>query len=189
MDACLQHSPRQVLFAVSGVGVRTVTALLAQLQLYVAIETDVDRCIVGGHYQDLHIVADDIARLGGRISVLPVMAASHTPLMDAAVLPFAEKLRQQLTTDPLLPVLSGRSGQAVTKKEQAVSLLSRQMAQTIRWDACMDACAEHRITAALELGPGSALSRMLRARHPQIACRSVSEFHSLKGVVNWLQRL
>ncbi|MQQ99684.1 acyltransferase domain-containing protein [Glaciimonas soli] len=189
MDVCAQQSPRQVLFAVSGIEVCAVATLVAPLQLYVAIEIDVDSCIVGGYYHDLRIITDDIIRLGGRINVLPVTVASHTPLMNAAVAPFAEELRTQLCCDPQLPVLSGLSGEIVTKKEQAVSVLSSQIAQTIHWNACMDACAEHRITAALELGPGAALSRMLQARHPHIACRSVSEFRTLQGVLNWLERL
>ena len=44
------------------------------------------------------------------------------------------------------------------------------------------------VTIALELGPGAALSRMLRGRHPQIACRSVAEFRSIDGVLKWLER-
>jgi [acyl-carrier-protein] S-malonyltransferase len=66
--------------------------------------------------------------------------------------------------------------------------LSRQIAEPIRWKDCMDACAEAGATVALELGPGAALSRMLQARHPGIACRAVSEFRSLGGVRAWLER-
>jgi [acyl-carrier-protein] S-malonyltransferase len=189
MDACLQAASPQVLFAVSGVAVRALAALLAQHHLYVAIETAADSCIAGGLVRDMHLAADEIAQLGGRIRVLPVTVASHTPLMNGAVLPFAQQLRQEFSADPQLPVLSGLSGQALTKKEQAIAVLSQQLAQTIHWDACLDACAEQGITAALELGPGAALSRMLQERHPQIACRSVSEFRSLQGVRGWLQRL
>lgn len=189
MDACLEDAPRQVLFAVSGIAVRAVATLLAQHSLHVAIETDSDSCIAGGFYHDMHLVSDEIARLGGRISVLPVTVASHTPLMNAAVAPFGHQLQEHFLMDPALPVLSGLDGQMLAKKEQAITALSQQMAHTIRWTACMDACAEHGITAVLELGPGAALSRMLGARHPHIACRSVSEFRSLQGVVNWLQRL
>ena len=189
MDACLQAASPQVLFAVSGVALRAITVLLAQHRLYVAIETAADSCIAGGLARDMHLAANEIAQLGGRIRVLPVTVASHTPLMDGAVLPFAQQLRQEFSADPQLPVLSGLSGQALTKKEQAITVLSQQLVQTIRWDACLDACAEQGITAALELGPGAALSRMLQERHPQIACRSVSEFRSLQGVAGWLQRL
>lgn len=192
MDACLQPASPQVLFAVSGITGNIggkLAALLAPYRLYVAIETDADSCIAGGLAQDMHAAASEIERLGGRIRVLPVSVASHTPLMDDAVLPFAQQLRQQFSIDPPVPVLSGLSGQVLTKKEQAITVLSQQLVQTIRWGDCMDACAEQGITAALELGPGVALSRMLQARHPHIACRSVSEFRSLQGVRDWLQRL
>ncbi|MEB0233328.1 malonyl CoA-ACP transacylase, partial [Undibacterium sp. 10I3] len=67
--------------------------------------------------------------------------------------------------------------------------LMRQLTQPIDWTACMDACVEQGITVVLELGPGAALSRMLRVRHPEIACRSVSEFRSLAGIRQWLDRL
>jgi [acyl-carrier-protein] S-malonyltransferase len=189
MDACLQAAAPQVLCAVSGMAVRTLNAMLAPRNLYLAIETDADSCIVGGLARDLALAASEIERLGGKIRQLPVTVASHTPLMDGAVEPFLQQLRPQFSADPQVPVLSGLSGQAVSKKEQAITVLSRQLAQTIRWSDCMDACAEQGVTAALELGPGAALSRMLQARHPQIACRSISEFRSLRGVAGWLQRL
>ncbi|WP_211451585.1 ACP S-malonyltransferase [Collimonas antrihumi] len=189
MDACLQPASSQILFAVSGIAASKLAALLAPYRLYVAIETDADSCIAGGLAQDMHAATSEIERLGGTIRVLPVTVASHTPLMDHAVLPFAQQLRQQFSIDPPVPVLSGLSGQVLTKKEPAITVLSQQLAQTIRWSDCMDACAEQGITAALELGPGAALSRMLQARHPHIACRSVSEFRSLQGARSWLQRL
>lgn len=189
MDACLQPQAPQALFAVSGIALRPLASLLASQRLHVAIETDADSCIVGGLQQDLQSATAEIERLGGKITLLPVTVASHTPLMAAAVAPFADRLRQQLTLDPALPLLSGLDAQLLTKKEQAIETLSQQLAHTIHWSACMDACAERGVTAALELGPGAALSRMLAARHPHIACRSVSDFRSLQGVVSWLQRL
>lgn len=189
MDGCLQPQAPQALFAVSGIGLRPLAALLASQRLHVAIETDADSCIVGGLQQDLLNATAEIERLGGKITLLPVTVASHTPLMAAAVTPFAELLRQQTLLDPSLPLLAGLNAQVLNRKEQAIATLSQQLAHTIHWNACMDACAERGVTVALELGPGAALSRMLAARHPHIACRSVSEFRSLQGIVNWLQRL
>lgn len=189
MDSCLQPQAPQTLFAVSGIGLRPLAALLASQRLHVAIETDADSCIVGGLQHDLLNATAEIERLGGKITLLPVTVASHTPLMAAAVAPFAELLRQQTLLDPSLPLLAGLNAQVLNRKEQAIATLSQQLAHTIHWNACMDACAERGVTVALELGPGAALSRMLAARHPHIACRSVSEFRSLQGIVNWLQRL
>ena len=86
------------------------------------------------------------------------------------------------------PVLSGIGAAPISDKARAVETLSRQLSETILWSDCMDAAAEAGITVALELGPGAALARMLQARHPQIACRSVADFRSLDGIVSWLDR-
>jgi [acyl-carrier-protein] S-malonyltransferase len=41
-------------------------------------------------------------------------------------------------------------------------------------------------TVFLELGPGSALSRMATELLPGAAARSVAEFRSLKGIAAWV---
>ena len=87
-----------------------------------------------------------------------------------------------------IPVLAGINAEKVTEPATIRSSLLAQLTQTIHWHACMDALAESGISYVLELGPGSALSRMLQARYPQIACRSIADFRSLEGVVHWIQR-
>jgi [acyl-carrier-protein] S-malonyltransferase len=104
------------------------------------------------------------------------------------VAPFAQALAAASFHEPACPVLSGIGADAVTSKARAVETLSRQLSETIVWSDCMDAAAEAGITVALELGPGAALARMLQARHPQIACRSVADFRSLDGIVAWVAR-
>jgi [acyl-carrier-protein] S-malonyltransferase len=188
MDACLQTTPQQALVAISGLAVRSAGEILRQHDFHVAIETGEDSFIAGGPAALLMELQRTIVVSGGRASVLPVEVASHTPFMRPAVAPFAAKLRQQRFLDPQVPVLSGICAEPICQSEQAIAHLSRQIAETIVWRHCMDACAEAGVTVALELGPGAALSRMLHARHPQIECRSVADFRSLDGVKNWLAR-
>jgi [acyl-carrier-protein] S-malonyltransferase len=112
--------------------------------------------------------------------------ASHTSLLAAAVDPL-RTLMQAHAVSPTLPLLAGVTGAAVHDGLEAAALLARQTANTIRWTDCLDAMLEARIDVALELGPGNALSRMLRERHPGIACRSVADFRSVKGIVSWVE--
>lgn len=188
MDGCMKTVPSQALIAVSGLAAQSARALLQSYDFYIAIETDEDSFIAGGPAGRLSEVQDRIATSGGHITVLPVEVASHTPFMRPAVAPFAEELRRRRFIDPRVPVLSGISAEMIYQPEKALSHLSRQIAETIMWKDCMDACAEAGITVALELGPGAALSRMLHARHPQIECRSVADFRSLDGIKKWLAR-
>lgn len=187
MDACLEHEPQQGLLSVSGIAVADVAAILQQHRVYVAIETGFDSVIAGGRSADLASAQAACAAAGARTGILPVGIASHTPLMKAALAPFAAALNAAAFTDPAMPVLAGISAQELRGKDEAQASLVQQLSTTIRWSACMDACAERGIAVALELGPGSALSRMMRERQPHIECRSLADFRSLAGALKWLQ--
>lgn len=127
-----------------------------------------------------------VQKAGGETTPLPVQVASHTPLMAGAVQPVLELLRGCRFGAPAMPVLAGISGEPVTSAGSAQNALSRQVAEPIRWDDCMDAIAEAGMDTVLELGPGAALARMFRARHPQIACRSVADFRTVEGLRRWV---
>ncbi len=188
MDACLAEHPGQALLALSGLGSKRLEELATAHAFHISIETGDDACIAGGPAQAAQALESAVIEVGGRCTLLPVEVASHTPYMRDAVEPFAEVLRQAEFGHMTAPVLAGISATAVGGKEQAVEQLSRQMAEKIRWVACMDACAEAGITYALELGPGSALSKMMQARHPHINTRSVADFRTLDGIRKWLDR-
>lgn len=188
MDACLQDAPRQALVALSGIASRGAAAIASAHGFYPAIETAEDSLIVGGPLDAREALLQACAAAGGRATALPVEVASHTPFMANAVAPFAKLLRGQGWHAPQAPVISGISAEPIHVKEKAIDHLSRQLAEPIRWREGMDALAEAGVTVALELGPGAALARMLQARHPGIACRSVTDFRSLDGVRAWLEK-
>ncbi|WP_020653038.1 ACP S-malonyltransferase [Massilia niastensis] len=188
MDACLQHTPAQALVAISGLPQGALRAALGQAGYDVAIETGEDSFIAGGRADRADALQHALQALGARASRLPVEVASHTPFMAGAVAPLVAELQACRFGNPQAPVLSGISAERIVRRDQAIDHLSRQLAQTILWKDCMDAIAEAGVTVALELGPGAGLARMLQARHPQIATRSVADFRSLAGVAAWLQR-
>lgn len=187
MDDCAGAGGQHGMLAVSGMRMDHLKTLLADRGLHVAIETGEDSAVVGGLRQDLQRLEELAAGSGARAQFLPVAVASHTPLMQPAAAAFASLLEAGLEA-PRLPLLAGISGLQVRTRDAAVDTLARQVAETIRWADCMDACAEAGISVALELGPCPALSRMLHQRHPQIACRSVSDFRSPEAAAAWVER-
>lgn len=188
MDASQHGAPKQALVAVSGVASAAAEALVRPFGFHPAIENGEDSVVVGGPASNRDALTQAIAAVGGRTNILPVELASHTPYIQGAVAPFATLLEEQGLRDPQAPVVSGISAEPVHDADKAIAHLSRQLAETIRWKDCMDALAEAGVTVALELGPGSSLTRMLQARHPRIACRSVADFRTLDGVRAWLGR-
>lgn len=188
MDECAADGGTQAMLAVPHLDGGRVRELIADHRLFIAIETAEDSVIVGGANDEALALQGRIRGYGERACMLPVGVASHTPLMQAAAERFGEELRTCRFADPRTPVVAGISAQLVYRKEDALSSLASQIAETIRWMDCMDACAEAGVTVALELGPGTALSRMLRSRHPHIECRSVAEFRALSSIESWVAR-
>ena len=184
MDAAASGEA-QTLAAIVGVPVAHACVLARQAGFEMAIINGHDSCVVGGLAAQLEKLRELIGAAGARLQPLPVTVAAHTPYLAGSVAPFAQALRETAFAPPGCPLLAGVDAAPVS---DAVGTLSRQLAETIRWSDCMDAAAEAGITVALELGPGAALSNMLQARHPQIACRSVAQFRSLDGIVGWLER-
>jgi [acyl-carrier-protein] S-malonyltransferase len=188
MDEAAQLNPGQAMVAISALPLAQAHHVAEQAGFELAILTGEDSCVAGGLAAGLDQLDIAVHDAGGRLQRLPVAIASHTGLMASAVEPFAAVLDTVDFAKPRSVVLAGIDASRVSERTGAVATLSRQLAQTIQWSACMDAAAEAGVTLALELGPGAALSRMLRSRHPDIACRSTSEFRSIAGILAWVER-
>jgi [acyl-carrier-protein] S-malonyltransferase len=188
MDDCQQAAPGQALVSITGLTLANAGKLASAYGYHVSIETGEDSCIAGGPGAQADQLLQAIEAAGARGKRLPVAVASHTPYMQGAVEPLAQAVRATAFQTMQAPVLAGIDAATVHDQARAVETLSRQLAEPIRWLACMDAAAEAGITVALELGPGGALSRMLQNRHPHIATRSVADFRTLDGIRKWLER-
>jgi [acyl-carrier-protein] S-malonyltransferase len=147
MDECAAAGGPQSLLAVTGLALPAVREQAAASGVSIAIVSAADSFVLGG-----------LAQRGGRVTPLPVAIASHTPLMAAAVAPFAQILAGISLAPWRAPVVAGIDARRITSRDDAVSALSLQLARTIEWAACMDACAEAGVEIALELGPGAALA-------------------------------
>jgi [acyl-carrier-protein] S-malonyltransferase len=184
MSEAAGRSGDQGMAAVSGIASQAALDLVRQAGCEAAIDTP-GALIAGGLRADLERLALLAPQAGASYKPLPITVASHTRLLVDAVDPVRSLLLSHIAS-PALPLLAGVTGATVHDGAQAAELLARQTATTIRWTDCLDAIAEARVDVALELGPGNALARMLRERHPHIACRSVADFRSVNGIVSWV---
>ncbi|MFZ6687836.1 ACP S-malonyltransferase [Undibacterium sp. SXout11W] len=191
MQSCVKPQAAHAMLSVSGLPLAPLQEICFSHHLYIAIVTGETNAIIAGLRDDIlkaeqALRAHAIAQL--HLSLLPVHIASHTPLM-ADALPTMKQVLDKLPFQAITtPVLAGVNAmKSVNSAESKQSLLA-QMTQTIRWHECMDGLDEAGMNVVLELGPGSALSRMLQSRHPHIACRSVADFRSSSAVAEWVRR-
>jgi [acyl-carrier-protein] S-malonyltransferase len=85
-------------------------------------------------------------------------------------------------------LLSGIDGATVFDVQAGADKLARQIWQTVDWAACMQACRAAGATKVIELGPGNALAKLMHEFMPDADVHSLSEFHSLSGFEQWVQR-
>jgi [acyl-carrier-protein] S-malonyltransferase len=174
------------LVAVRGLPVARAEALARAAGGDVAIVNGPDHCIVGAPAPALRAIESVAAAAGARVQRLCVDVAAHTAALSAAVEPFAAALAASPLRDPAVPVVAGVSGEPVRDRAGAIAALSRQLATRVEWGRCLAAAGELGCTVFLELGPGSALSRMAAEALPGVEARSVEDFRTVEGVHRWV---
>jgi [acyl-carrier-protein] S-malonyltransferase len=180
------HSMLAISLAQAWMRLSDLEPLLQSHDFHTAIEVDADSIIAGGLLDQADGLEAAIIAAGGKVTRLPIHIASHTRWMRDAVMPFEKAVAESGMNNPMCAVMAGISGARLLDATAAPAALARQLAEPIRWHAVMDGISEAGTTIALELGPGSALSRMLKARHPHIHCRAIAEFKTLAGVKKWV---
>jgi [acyl-carrier-protein] S-malonyltransferase len=188
MDLC--NPIDAAMLFVRGLDRRTIERLCTDDDAAIAIVNPGNAFVIGGRRPKLlRIALEAMAAGASRVTAIPVNVASHTPLLANAAVAFGKLAKRAVVSQRCLPrmrVLSGIDGEPVTDIAAGIDKLGRQIAQPVRWDACMAACIEEGATAFLELGPGRALSDMAAATYPQFPARSLEDFHSIDGVRHWL---
>ena len=174
------------LLAIRGLSPSALEAVCRDADVCVAIRNALDRVVVGGKRDSLAKACKAAKDAGASVTPIPVGVASHTPLLRHAADSFGEVLHDLPgVRAPDGRLLSGIDGATVFDVRDGLDKLGRQVAQTVDWAACMEACQSAGATRALELGPGDALARMMAAVIGDRQSRSVADFRSLDGVARW----
>lgn len=97
-----------------------------------------------------------------RAVLLPVSAPFHTSLMAPAGERLAEVLAMVPLRTPAIPVISNVTAQPAGSQDDIARLLVAQVASPVRWDDSVRTMAASGAEAFIEIGPGTALSGMIR---------------------------
>lgn len=177
------------LLAVRGFNRAQIDQLCRQYHVEIAIINSPNHFILGGALAALAAVEQAAAAQGARqVQRLPVAVAAHTSVLRPAGEAFVEALNASELSHPAVPVLAGVDGTAVRQRAAAITALSGQLYRPLRWLECMHSAVEMGAQVFLELGPGTSLTRMLLETYPNASARSVAEFRSLEGVIQWLEK-
>ncbi|MBW8844814.1 MAG: acyltransferase domain-containing protein [Burkholderiales bacterium] len=158
--------------------------------LDLAIDLGPDRAVLGGSLAALEAATPLLVARGAEVKTLAVRVASHTPRMAPAAATFAGHLAPRAWRPLSSTFIANLDGAGLRRADALKHALAEQIAHTVQWRRTMATLAERRPLCVLEVGPGTTLSRLWAAEHPDVPVRSVDEFRSADAVAAWVgQRL
>lgn len=184
------NTPHPVgMLAVLGILEDKVAAIAAQHGLAVAIRNSPMHFVVTGAEDAVSEAASKFDAAGAtKLTPIAVRTPSHTYFLKAASEAFATSLMPYAQGNLLFPVISAVTGKMAYTGKDAAAALASQISSMLHWDDALETIVEMQPDAVLEIGPGSALSKMLSDFAPSVPVRSVCDFKSAQGVLSWLGR-
>jgi [acyl-carrier-protein] S-malonyltransferase len=139
--------------------------------------------IVIGGTRDAVARAMDLATARGAMKCLPlnVGGAFHSSLMQ----PAAEGMRSAITgvsfSDPLVPLISNVTGEAIVSGTQLQDELVQQVVRPVQWQRSVEYMVNQGVQSFVEIGPGKVLSGLIKRIAGKVQLRSISDAKSAEG--------
>lgn len=154
-----------------------VLAAIAEHGLTPANRNGGGQIVAAGSLPALAALAENAPR-AARVIPLQVAGAFHTEYMASAVPVLSEAAAKVTASNPSHTLWTNSDGSVVENGARFVELLVSQIANPVRWDACMEGFQSAGITGLIELTPAGALSgiakRGLRGV-PSVAVKSPAD--------------
>jgi len=182
-DAGLQLiKTRSELMAAAGGGAMTAVMGFERSELE-ALVAATDGVVIANDNSPAQVVLSGspaaVATVSGQLSCkraipLAVSGAFHSPFMAEAAAAFATVLEAVPFADAAIPVLSNADPSPETSGSALKARLRRQMTSGVRWRETMERFSADGIDTAVEIGPGTVLSGLIKRSCPGITTAQIA---------------
>ena len=141
--------------------------------------------VIGGHREAVERAVEEAKRRGARkVTLLPVSAPFHSPLMAPARAGMEPLLAAVPLRDPRIPVVCNVDARPLERAADVRDALLRQIDQPVRWVESVE-CMRHELGVAsfVEVGPGRALAGMIKRIVADASITSVSDPASVRELL------
>ena len=136
---------------------------LARHGLSVAALNGTQQSVLSGKASAIAGVEEKLQATGVECRRLPTEHAFHSPMMEAMIPEFREELRKVTWSEPQLKYVSNVSGRMVLPEEaMSEEYWVEHVRRTVRFRAGVEELERSGVTVILEVGPGEALSRLVK---------------------------
>ncbi|HNA74410.1 MAG TPA: ACP S-malonyltransferase, partial [Candidatus Obscuribacter sp.] len=192
MEAC----PKGAMSAVIGMAAdkleeitKEVSQTLGEPKVVIVANFNTKEQLVISGDPDAVAEAGSRAKAGGaKVIPLPVGGAFHSPLMKAAADEFELLVKSIDIRDAAFPVVQNVDAKPETSGAALKEKLSRQMPSSVRWCETIEYMLAQGVTTFVEIGPGKALSGMVKKIDRSANVYNVSDAQTLEETLNALKQ-
>lgn len=136
-------------------------------------------------------VAIELAKARGAKRVIPlaVSGAFHSPVMQPAAVGLAQAIEQTEVHDASIPIIGNMHAKPLTKAQEIREELAQQIAAPVQWTRTIEYLAGTGVTIFLEIGPGQALTGMVKRIAKGVTTLNVSSGADIEKVAGIMREM
>jgi [acyl-carrier-protein] S-malonyltransferase len=139
--------------------------------------------VIAGTAAAVKRASDRAKELGAKRAIpLPVSAPFHCALMKPAEDRLAPELRALAARDPRVPIVANVDAQPKRDRAAAIDALVRQVSSPVQWESVVQRLASEGVTTYVEVGPGTALSGMVKRIHRDATVVNIERPDNLSAI-------
>lgn len=136
--------------------------------LVVANDNAPGQIVVAGDVAALATLRGEVDALGGRLVMLDVEGAFHSPAMAPAVAAVREAFAAETVADPSVPLVSASRARVIRTATDAVTSLVDGILGSVRWRDVQLLLERKGVTDLVEVGPGRVLAGIAKRTVPSL---------------------
>ncbi|MCY4080687.1 MAG: ACP S-malonyltransferase [Caldilineaceae bacterium] len=119
--------------------------------------------VISGDEDSIATAMSELEKAGARRVVpLAVSIAAHCPLMEPAASQLKARIEAVEVQEPLAPVIGNTSGLPLSDAAAICEELNAQLTGSVRWTDSMKHAVDAGVETAVEVGPGSVLTGLMK---------------------------
>jgi [acyl-carrier-protein] S-malonyltransferase len=148
-----------------------------------------EQLVISGSPTAMQKAAELLKETGCRIIPLPVGGAFHSPLMASAAKEFANYVEEAHFADAAYPVVQNYDAKPSQSASEIKAKLSKQIESSVKWSQTIQYMVSQGVDTFIEIGPGKALSGMMKKLAPNAQIYNVSSVETLHTAIAQLSQL
>lgn len=142
-----------------------------------------EQLVISGSPEAVAVAGAKAKEKGAKVIPLPVGGAFHSPLMADAAREFEQELNNWSLQDARFSVVQNVDARPSTTAAELKNKLSRQMPSSVRWCESIEYMLNNGVDTFIEIGPGKALSGMIKKIDRKATVHNISDTESLQQTV------